>query len=214
MKDLEIRERFMALRAQNKSYAAIERELGVTKKTLISWGKEHRERIANLQAIELEALQEEYGLTARARVARFGEELRRVTDELARRDLSTLPTWKLYDLLVKLNAQLKAEAPPPIVRSDDEVRRDVAVRKLLERVSAVDDSPRGTTIESGNGKVDADDLIKLQLETYRAYLASEIDEATALRRIGMLAPLTKAAEDAALQERLARLERILAEKTG
>jgi len=76
MKDNETRERFMVLRAQNNSYAAIERELGVTKKTLIAWGKDHREEIENLRALKDEALQEEYGLTMRARVELFGEELR------------------------------------------------------------------------------------------------------------------------------------------
>jgi hypothetical protein len=206
----------MALRAQNTSYAAIERELGVTKKTLIAWGKEHREQIENLKAIEYEALQEEYGITARGRVELFGEELRRVKDELATRDLGELSTPKLYDLLVKLSAQLKGEVTPPFVRSDDEVQRRVAVRELLDRLSAVDTSTRGSVqrVGTGNGEVEARDLVKLQLETYRAYVAGEIDEAAALRRVGLLTPLLKAVDEAELQERLARVERILVEDGG
>jgi len=206
----------MVLRARNTSYATIERELGVTKKTLIAWGKEHKEQIENLQAIEYEALQEEYGLTARARVEIFGEELRRVKDELATRDLAELSTPKLYDLLVKLSAQLKAEVTPPFVRSDDEVQRRVAVRELLDRLSAVDTNTRGSgpRVGTGNGEVEARDLVKLQLETYRAYLAGEIDDATILRRVGLLTPLLKAVDDAELQKRLERIERVLAADEG
>jgi len=212
MNDSETRERFMVLRAQNKSYAAIERELGVTKKTLIAWGKEHREQIENLQAIEYEALQEEYGLTTRARVELFGEELRRVRDELATRDLAELPTLKLYDLFLKLSAQLKAEVTPPLVRSDDEVQQRFAVRELLDRVSAVGDATRGSgpKVGSGDGEVKARDLVNLQLEAYRAYVAGEIDDTTAIRQVGMLAPLLKAVEEGELQERLERIERVLA----
>lgn len=200
MKDSETLQRFMVLRAQNTSYAAIERELGVTKKTLIAWGKEHREQIENLQAIEYEALQEEYGLTARARVELFGEELRRVKDELATRDLGELSTPKLYDLFVKLSAQLKAELKQPLVRSDDEVQRRVVVRELLDRVSTVGGDARrsGSTVSAANGEVEARDLVKLQLETYRAYLAGEMDDATVLRRAGLLTPLLKAVDDAEL----------------
>lgn len=202
----------MVLRARNKSYAAIERELGVTKKTLIAWGKEHREEIQNLQAVEHEALLEEYGLTTRARVELFGEELRRVRNELATRDLHELPTPKLYDLLVKLSAQLKAEVTPPLVRSDDEVQRRVALRELLDRVSAVGDTIRGSgqRVGTGDGEVKARDLVNLQLEAYRAYVAGEIDDATALRRVGMLAPLINGLDEAELQQRLERIERVLA----
>jgi hypothetical protein len=211
MKDKETRERFMVLRAQNNSYAAIERELGVTKKTLIAWGKEHREEIENLQAMEHEALLEEYGLTTRARGELFGEELRRVRNELATRDLQELPTPKLYDLFVKLTAQLRAEVTPPFVRSDDEVQRRVALRELLDRISAVGDTicGSGPKVGTGDGEVKAHDLVNLQLEAYRAYVAGEIDDATALRRVGMLTPLLKAIDEAELQERLERIERVL-----
>jgi len=163
----------MVLRAQNKSYTAIARELGVTKKTLIAWGKEHREQIENLQAIEHEALLEKYGLTAQARVELFGEELRRVRGELSTRDLSELSTPKLYDLLVKLSAQLKADITPPLVRSDDEVQRRLAVRELLDRISAVGDKTHESRPKAGteNGEVKARDLVNLQLEAYRAYVA-------------------------------------------
>ena len=209
MKDKETRERFMVLRAQNNSYAAIERELGVTKKTLIAWGKEHREEIENLQAMEHEALLQEYGLTTRARVELFGEELRRVRNELATRDLHELPTPKLYDLVVKLSVQLKVEVTPPLVRSDDEVQRRVAQRELLDRVSAVGDTIHGSgpKVGTGDGAVKAQDLVNLQLEAYRADVAGEIDDATALRRVGMLTPLLKAIDAAELKE---RLERVLA----
>ena len=88
MKDQRTRERFVELRAQGLSFARIAEELKVSKQTLINWSKQFQTEISNLKSIELEALQEKYYLTKRARIELFGQKLQGVLDELAKRSLS------------------------------------------------------------------------------------------------------------------------------
>ncbi|MGA2885631.1 MAG: hypothetical protein ABSE80_10810 [Halobacteriota archaeon] len=115
MKDLQTKERFLELRAQEKSLRTIETEIGTSRRTLAQWESEYKEELENLKAIKIEALREEYRLTTQARVERFGGQLRRVTEELEKRDLSDIPTPKLVDLALKLDAQLRdATVTPPI----------------------------------------------------------------------------------------------------
>lgn len=56
--------------------------------------------------------------------------------------------------------------------------------------------------------------MKLQLETYRVVRGGRNRRGAALKRVGILTPLLKVVDDAELQERLARVERILAEDGG
>jgi len=65
----------------------------------------------NLKAVGLEALQERYRLTTKDKLERYGAELQRVTEELGRRDLTNVPTPKLYDLMIKLHACIEKACP-------------------------------------------------------------------------------------------------------
>ena len=51
--------------------------------------------------MELEALQEEFFLLKEGRIRLLGEQLQRLRQELANRDLSSVPTDKLMELLLK-----------------------------------------------------------------------------------------------------------------
>ena len=113
MKDNQVQSRFIELRAQGWSYARIARELDVSKQTLINWSKRHSMEISNLIAIDLEELQERHQLTRAMRIQLLGQELKRLTDELAKRDLSTVPTEKLFDQVLKYLGQARAEVLEP-----------------------------------------------------------------------------------------------------
>ena len=110
MKDQETKERFIELRAKGLSFEKIAKELKVSKQTLINWSKELEIEIANLKAIELDALQEKYFLTKQAKIELFGEQLQKVKMELEKRDLSKICTDKLFDIFIKLNKHLREEA--------------------------------------------------------------------------------------------------------
>jgi len=86
----------MELRAQGLPLAKIATEIGVSKTTLISWDREFKEEIDNLRAVELEALYDKYDLSTRKKVEFFGDVLSRIQRELETRDLSSIPTEKLF----------------------------------------------------------------------------------------------------------------------
>lgn len=109
MKDEKTKEQFVELRAQGLSFEKIAKELKVSKQTLINWSKEPEFEIANLRAIELEALQEKYYLTKKKRIELFGEKLKVIKEELEERDLSDISTERLFDLLQKYATALKQE---------------------------------------------------------------------------------------------------------
>ncbi|MGZ8933196.1 MAG: hypothetical protein ACXW06_07980, partial [Halobacteriota archaeon] len=63
MKNLETKDKFLKLRAQDKSLRTIEHELGTDRRTLAKWEKKYKEELENRKTLELEALREKYWLT-------------------------------------------------------------------------------------------------------------------------------------------------------
>ena len=111
MKDLATQEQFIELRAQGMSFAAIVERLGVAKSTLIAWSKEAENDIGNLRQIYAEALREKYRMGAERRVELFAKQLDAVEGELAKRDMATVPTERLFDMLLKLGREIGVNAP-------------------------------------------------------------------------------------------------------
>jgi len=109
MKDMETKEKFIELRAQGWSLSKIAHKLNVSKQTLVQWSKELAEHIANLKAIELEALQERYCLFKKSRIKLFGEQVRAIRKELENRKLADISTERLLELLIKYINVLKLE---------------------------------------------------------------------------------------------------------
>ena len=102
MKDTNTKEQFLSMRAEGLSYQAIADKLRVSRQTLIHWGQELQSDIKNFKAIRLDAMYEQYSLTKEARIKLIGEHIEKVRTELSSRDLSSVNTDKLYDILLKL----------------------------------------------------------------------------------------------------------------
>ena len=85
--NIQDKERFIELRAKGWSYDKIGKELGKAKQTLIDWSKELQDEIANLKALELEALYEKYYLLKETRLQTFGEMLTKIKTEVEQRPL-------------------------------------------------------------------------------------------------------------------------------
>ncbi len=105
----ELRAEFVQLRAKGLPYAKIARRLGVAKSTLANWNADLEAEIASARAMELEALQEQFFLHKEGRIRLLGEQLLRLSAELAGRNLSGVAPEKLLDLLLKCHAALKDE---------------------------------------------------------------------------------------------------------
>ena len=141
MESLEIKEKFIELRAKGWSFDKIAKELGKAKQTLIDWSKELQDEIANRKALELEALYETYYLQRESRLQTFGGLLNKIKDEVLSRDLSDVPTDKLLDLFLKYNSQIKEEIVEPIYKTSLEIYEERQDKELLEALTTLKDEP-------------------------------------------------------------------------
>jgi hypothetical protein len=137
MEILKVKERFIELRAKGWSFDKIAKELGKAKQTLIDWSKELEDEIANLKALELEALYEKHYLLKENRIETFGVLLKKIKDEVLSRDFSEVPTDKLLDLLLKYENQLKEEVVEPRFKTSEEIKEEERDRELLNELTNI-----------------------------------------------------------------------------
>lgn len=137
MEAIEQKEKFIELRAKGYSFDKIAKELGRAKQTLIDWSKELEEEIANLKALELEALYEKYYLHKENRLQTFGELLGKIKKEIEKRNLSDVSTEKLLELYLKYQAQAKEEVTEPVFKSSKEVEEERADKELLDELTTI-----------------------------------------------------------------------------
>ncbi|MGZ4892157.1 MAG: hypothetical protein ACXV2B_07865 [Halobacteriota archaeon] len=112
----------MELRGQGLPLAKIAAEIGVSKTTLINWDRDLKEKIDNRRAVELEALYDKFYLSTLKQVEFFGDILNRIQRELETRDLSELPTEKLFAMYAHFYREAQHALPELMFRSDDEVK--------------------------------------------------------------------------------------------
>lgn len=132
MKEMEERLAFIDMRADGMSLAKIADKLGVCRQTLARWKKEHETEIWRVRSWKLDALEEEYGMKRQGRIELLGTLLRRVKEELERRDLSDIPTVKLFELDRKLSAELQKLFGATRIFSIEEVDRASFMQKVAE----------------------------------------------------------------------------------
>lgn len=112
MTTTDTHERFIELRANNISYEKIAKELGVSKVTLMTWAKTYQHDIANCRSYRLNALQEQYKVGKEHRIKMLGDRLERLLKEAESRDLSEIPTYKLFELIDRTSLALEREETP------------------------------------------------------------------------------------------------------
>ena len=122
MKDNETKARFVELRGQGLPLKRIADEIGVSKTTLVNWEQDFKEQIDNLRAMELEALYDKYFLSVRKKVEFFGDVLSRIQGELETRDLSTIPTEKLFAMYAHFYREAQHALPKLTFYTDEEIK--------------------------------------------------------------------------------------------
>jgi len=135
METVKVKQRFIELRAKGYSYDKIAKELGKAKQTLIDWGTELQEEIANLKAMELEELYGKYYLLKENRLQTFGELLEKIKKEVTTRNLSEVPTGKLLELLLKYEERINEEMIEPEYMNSSKIQSEKQTRELLESFS-------------------------------------------------------------------------------
>src|SRR5665647_561853 len=217
MKDIETKHRFVELRAQGKSLRTVADELTVGLQTAVRWERELKEQIENLKAMELDALLERHRLTVQAQIERYGLELARVTEELQKRDLASVPTPKLFDIMIKLHARVDGTCPTLTLRDDDEIADQKALRNLVDsrRVRKGSETTRNAGRHGdGDGMVRADDLVTLQLTTLQRFRAGESDEHAAITEIALVNSVLKGIGLTSVQEELQHIKDLLHASAG
>ena len=113
MHDDATRDRFIELRARDWSFDRLVRELNVSKPTLLNWSRLFQSEIQNARAIHQEALREKHLPSPEARLQALGKHIELVEAELGKRDLSSLPTWRLVSLAAALRREAARSAGQP-----------------------------------------------------------------------------------------------------
>jgi transposase len=132
-----IKEQFVELRSQGTSFSSIAQRLNVSKSTLIEWSKERKEDIGNMRQIHLETLREKYRMGAERRMELFAKQLDAVEGELSKRDLTTIATERLFDILAKLGRELNAtDAPLTLRKVNKELELDPDVFGMVSEWEA------------------------------------------------------------------------------
>jgi len=116
VKTTEQKEKFVELRAKNWSFKKIAKQLGISKPTLIKWSKELNQKIANMKAIELEAIQEKYYMQKKQKIEIYGQQLEKIKEELEARlennELKDVKTEQLFKLFFEYMDRLEVERVP------------------------------------------------------------------------------------------------------
>jgi len=138
MKPNEKKMEFIRLRAEGKSYRAIEAEIGVSRSTCSEWERELSAEIARLRQESLDELYSNYGMAREARIRRLGDTLQRIDTALAAVDFSKLSPERLLDLKLKYTAALREEYTPTTHADATGAAKDTltAIQDLYRRTAS------------------------------------------------------------------------------
>lgn len=141
MKPQEVKQEYIKLRAEGKSYSFIADKLHISKSTCTKWEVQLTEEIAQLKKEELNTLYDSYHMKKEARIRQLGDTLGRVEDALAKVDLTEVAPEKLLDFKLKYTEALQREyigTDPAFKLKDSIDPKDIvtALADLLDRVRA------------------------------------------------------------------------------
>ena len=132
----EIKQQFILLRAENKSYSQIIEALHISKSSCIKLSKKLNSEIAQAKADRLQSLYNDYFMTKEARIQHLGETLKNIDKALEKADLSSLSPKDLLEYKLKYSQALKEEYIPVIMDQpieDNETGYTEILRALLAR---------------------------------------------------------------------------------
>ena len=144
MKTADKKLEFIRLRAEGKSYRAIEQEIGVGRTTCGEWDKSLSAEIARLRQENLEEMYSAYGMAREARIRRIGDTLHRIDEALSAIDFKAIAPEKLLDFKLKYSAALRDEYTASSAMDATGAPTDTleAIQELYRRTASGD-----TTVE-------------------------------------------------------------------
>ena len=181
MKPQELKQEYIRLRAEGRSYSHIAGTLRISKSTCSAWEQELGVEIAKLRQSELESLYETYGMKKEARIKKLGDTLDRVEDALDAVDLKAIAPEKLLDFKLRYTEALQKEytgTDPAFKLGETLDAKDIvkALGDLLNRTRAGDitteQASRESLILSNLLKAYETVEVKTQLEELKAIVES------------------------------------------
>ena len=153
MKPMELKRKFIELRAEGKSYREIGVELGISKSSCQKWEKDLAAEIAALKREQLRELYDSYHMTKEARIKNLGDTLAKIDAALATADLSEADPTRLLDFKLKYTEALKGEysGTQPALKLGDRIEpHDIvaALADLLNRIRSGEVSAEQASKES------------------------------------------------------------------
>jgi orotate phosphoribosyltransferase-like protein len=118
VKDINLKEKFIQLRAKGFSFDKIANEISTSKPTLLKWSEEFEDEVANLAYLETESLIEQYQLAKLRKIEAFSLVLYKALEEFKRRDFSEVATKDLLPIISSLESKLKIELTPIEYQTD------------------------------------------------------------------------------------------------
>ena len=112
MHSTETHQKFIALRAKNRGLCAIAEEIGISSSTAYAWDSQFQDEIAELRAMEIEAIRERILPTYQQELSYLAEELKRVQTILRERDYGYVNTDQLYWYQSHLLSRIDKKCPP------------------------------------------------------------------------------------------------------
>lgn len=146
MKPQELKQEYIKLRAEGKSYSFIADELHISKSTCTQWEAQLSEEIARLKKEELNSLYENYHMKKEARIKQLGDTLEKVNNALENIDFTNVAPEKLLDYKLKYTEALQKEyigLSPAFKLNGSTSPKDImkALSDLLDRVRAGEVTP-------------------------------------------------------------------------
>ena len=178
MIDNETKEKFILLRAENKSYSQISKALGISIDSCHKFNAEFENRIAELKADNMQQLYNKYFMTKEARIKKLGSSLNKIDKAIEQADFSGIAPEKLLDLKLKYSQALKKEFTAPADKVEISTITPEAIYSLmldlLNRVRAglIDDiqAQKEFTVISGLQKSYEDIELNNKVEAVKAML--------------------------------------------
>lgn len=132
MKDNKTKRAFIEARAEGKSYAVIQKELGIAKATCSQWEKELKEDITTLKDAQREEVHIAYKMQRDARIEAHKAILDRLDNAIGKIDFDDLSPRELLNLRLQYARALKEEYTEPIeIVQDDTLQGILAQYAIL-----------------------------------------------------------------------------------
>jgi len=109
MKDAELKEKFIKLRAEGASFDTCAKELEKSKNTLMKWNQELSSEINNLVYLTTQNISEQYKLTRQKKLEFLAKEIDKINEALANKNYDELSVKEIITLKEKFENDLKNE---------------------------------------------------------------------------------------------------------